>query len=112
MVPRTARLLLACSLLLFAGCAIVLDASTDLGAHCRFEGDEDTTCGECIGRNCQAEVDACCGEAECANDLDALDDCGRGDVVGCLELYRSSGPLGTCAEKHCQSACDPHSSDV
>ena len=96
--------------LTFAGCAVVLDASSDLGPHCAFEGEIGTTCGLCVTDNCQAELDACCGDADCADELDDLDDCAEGDVIGCLDLYLAYGPVGQCVETHCQAACDPYAS--
>lgn len=98
------RLTIAGLALGLAGCALVLDASTELGAHCNFNGSEDTACGTCIVQHCQPRVDQCCAQEVCDDDLDYLDDCAGGDVLACAQLTLA-GELGECVSGNCTDAC-------
>lgn len=91
------------------GCAAVIDASSELGDACRFDGDEDTSCGQCVAYACRAEVDACCSDEECAPALSFLDGCADGDEDDCEELYDADGAgeaLGNCVESACPVSCE------
>lgn len=87
------------------GCTLALDTPGTLTPQCRFNGDEDSTCGRCISQNCQAPLGACCGDATCKDTLDALDDCaGKDDQEACARV-REDGTIGACVSASCKDDC-------
>ncbi len=70
----TSRLLLAASVGGLSACILFVDAGTDLGGTCHLRG-EGTACGACISTRCRAQLDACCGDGDCAPILNTLDSC-------------------------------------
>ncbi len=99
--------LAASSLVVSAGCALVLDSSSDLGEHCRFDGSTEDLCGLCLATACQAPIDACCGDPYCQGVLDVVDRCGAGDSDACLELDDDPDDPGAGAIVRClANACD------
>ncbi len=90
------------------GCAAVIDASSELGDTCRFDGDEETSCGLCAATACRAQVDACCGDPDCAPALSILDGCSDGDEEDCDTLFEADGfaeALGACMARSCKASC-------
>lgn len=99
---------------MLAGCALVLDSSSDLRDHCSFDGADDNVCGICLELECQAQIDACCGDPSCQDVMDVVDECGSGDNDACLELDDDSDaePILICLANKCQDICGVFFQDV
>lgn len=108
---------------MFGGIALLASAASmlgcppsDYGKRCRISGDDTTTCGQCIARACQAQLEACCEDTYgCRDRLVDVDACSTSQ--GCSKLYASI-PTGTsvssssniasiakCVKSSCEASC-------
>lgn len=87
---------------------------SDYGKKCRFTGDDQTTCGSCIARNCQPYVDQCCASTySCAAELSVLDECASTGACSKLaakiattsSASREMRGIAQCAQASCSTAC-------
>lgn len=104
------RLLAVASLLLSAGCVLLVSAKDDYGTHCKLSG-QDTGCGRCLRSRCQLDVDACCRDDACSATLGAVEGCALqsdgacDDVVSRKARPGAEGALATCAATLCGAVC-------
>jgi hypothetical protein len=91
---------------------ILLVHPTTGSLTCAFSG-EDSLCGSCVKGECQDEVNACCGDDDCATALSNLDACTtkHGEECTSLEATGSSdaaaAKLASCVRANCLGACQP-----
>lgn len=103
----------------FPGCYAIIHADTP-SDHCGFSGAE-TACGTCLRKECQTEIDKCCGDKDCLKGdyssdkpfMEALDLCASGDPAVCATITSSkeyayvtqAKILASCLTDKCLSAC-------
>jgi hypothetical protein len=96
------------------GCVLVIPPIDHGAGHCQLTGD--TACATCLRTSCQTPVDACCDDKSCAGEdghatiLDALDECGAGNVPSCAAGIgkgdsASAAAVRTCVTSTCRAAC-------
>jgi hypothetical protein len=94
------------------GCILLADSSNGgLGTTCHLSS-ETATCGACIVKSCQAQVNACCGDATCRTSMSTVDDCAQ---TGKCALDTTSGApskLATCVTESCATPCTLVSADA
>jgi len=96
-----------------SSCVFLLGDRPTAEEHCSFQGDSFGPCHGCIADECQAEVDACCGDEACSRDLLAsLDACATdGHGQACTELVAAHGDtspssaLSACVKQRCGALC-------
>jgi hypothetical protein len=90
-----------------AGCVLLVPARDDLSGSCHFAGESTTSCGKCIQRSCQNEVNGCCRDSTCDKTLQELDTCAvSGSADACAPLLQSTqAGLGGCVSSHCSDPC-------
>ncbi len=106
--PLLRRARVALWLGLLPGCALVLDASSDTGDRCLFDGYDDELCGICLFEGCGNLIDACCGDVACSANLGLLDDCATGSSFACTDFFQhpdTPPDLAACAHARCLVDC-------
>ncbi|HVH47153.1 MAG TPA: hypothetical protein VM925_32650 [Labilithrix sp.] len=81
-----------------------------LGQTCHFSGDDSSPCGICIAANCQTQVNACCGNDDCASELATIDACATGS--SCSGLTSTSADLATCVASSCAMCNEARAPDA
>ncbi len=106
---------LALSLLFVpAGCALVIDASSELGDECSFDGSDDNLCGVCLALECQEAINGCCGDPGCQETMGLVDECATGDELACAEMENepAAEPIVRCLAEHCEELCGVYFTDL
>jgi hypothetical protein len=99
------RLLSFLAVVAATGCVLLIDDAPSLGRTCTI-ANQTSACGSCIVQNCQAQLDACCGDVDCRPALDAVDTCSNtGKCAVDLTSKVTEGKLGQCMQTSCAAAC-------
>jgi hypothetical protein len=87
-----------------SGCILFVNDNQPYGKACKFQG-SDTACGRCVATTCASQLDACCGDKSCEEQLTWLDECvSTADSISCEVLASTAPDLVACLEQEC-SAC-------
>lgn len=92
------RTLFALGFVLPLGCVLLVDDVETFGKDCPIQG-ADTVCGTCLRANCQAAINACCGDSKC--DTTRIDQCALG---ACTAQFQGQA-WEHCALSMCGTAC-------
>lgn len=96
------------------GCVLITPPIDHSSATCATLGTN--ACAECLRRDCQGVIDACCSDRTCSGSeghsaiLDALDECGTGTFASCAGAIAAdssdkSGPIRYCMTQSCKAVC-------
>lgn len=98
------------------GCVLLVDP-IEVHEHCTVK--TSTSCGACIARNCQVDVDACCGDRSCSDEssmLGVVNQCAVGDARLCGSglanpSFGVEESVRSCLVSSCQAECLQGSAD-